>query len=132
MAKYVYPAVFEPEKDGGFSIFFPDLPGCNSCGDNLADGMYMANDALALWLYHLEKEKRDIPEPSAIDAVKHKKKAFVTYVMCDTLVYRKQHNKRAVKKTLSIPEWLDEAAMAAGVNFSQTLQDALKVKLRIA
>ena len=131
MAKYVYPAVFESEKDGGYSIFFPDLPGCYTCGDDLADGMYMANDALALWLYHLETEEQEIPEPSAIESVKHKKKAFATYIACDTLVYRKKHYNRAVKKTLSIPEWMDEAAMAAGVNFSQTLQEALKLKLQL-
>ena len=132
MANYVYPAVFDPEKEGGYSIFFPDLPGCLTCGDDIADGLYMANDALALWMCYLEDEKSQIPEPSAIDAVKHKKKSFVTYIACDTLAYRKKLGKRAVKKTLSIPEWLDEAATAAGVNFSQTLQDALKAKLQLA
>lgn len=129
MAQYVYPAVFESEKDGGFSIFFPDLEGCYTCGDTIADGMNMANDALALMLYRFEKEGRDIPAPTPIESVRHKKNAFVTYIACDTLVYRKRHNNKAVKKTLSIPEWMDEAATAAGLNFSQTLQDALKEKL---
>lgn len=132
MARYFYPAVFEPEEEGGYSIFFPDLPGCYTCGDDIADGLYMANDALAVWMCYLEDEKRQIPTPSSIEAIKHRKKTFVTYIACDTLDYRKKMRKRAVKKTLSIPEWLDHAATAAGINFSQTLQEALKEKLQLS
>lgn len=129
MAKYTYPAVFEEEKSGGYSIYFPDLDGCFSQGDDISDGMYMAEDALALMLYHMEASKQDIPAPSTIDSVKHGSNSFVTYVMCDTLEYQKRNNKRAVKKTLSIPEWMNEAAIAANLNFSQLLQDAIKEKL---
>ena len=55
MAKYVYPAIFTPEEDGSYSIVFPDLEGCYTCGDNLEDGIEMAEDALALVLYGYEK-----------------------------------------------------------------------------
>ncbi len=131
MAKYVYPAIFEAEKNGGYSIFFPDLEGCYTCGDDLKDGMKMAEDVLAFTLYDYEKEKRDIPVPSDITALSPEREGFVTYITCDTILYQKMNNNKAVKNTLTIPEWLNEAAIAAGVNFSQILQDALKAKLNL-
>ena len=131
MAKYIFPAIFENEKNGGFSIFFPDLEGCYTCGDNLLDGMKMAEDVLAFTLYDYEKEHLDIPKPSDINSLTPDRDGFVTYIRCDTIHYQKMNNNKAVKKTLTIPEWLNEAAVAAGINFSQILQDALKAKLNI-
>ena len=61
MAKYAYPAIFTPEDDGSFSINFPDLEGCYTCGDSLEDGIEMAEDALALVLYGYEKDGRKNP-----------------------------------------------------------------------
>ena len=132
MAKYVYPAVFTPEEKGMYSVDFPDLEGCYTCGENLADALYMAEDALALMLYHLEAENKSIPSPSASNEVPVTGNEFVNLVACDTLEYQKRNNNKAIKKTLSIPEWLNEAATAAGVNFSQVLQDALKRQLDLA
>lgn len=131
MAKYVYPAIFTPEEGGKFSIDFPDLEGCFTCGDNLADGIEMANDALALMLTHYEDNKRSIPEASAINDLTMKGDEFATYISCDTNVYRRLMNNMAVKKTLTIPSWLNDSAVAAGLNFSQVLQDALKKQLNI-
>ena len=125
MAKYVYPAIFTPEEEGGFSINFPDLEGCYTEGDDLTDGMEMAKDVLALVLYGYETEKKELPVPSPLSAFKISEGAFVNYVACDTMVYRKMYNNKAVKKTLTIPEWLNEEATALGVNFSQVLQSAL-------
>ncbi len=130
MAKYAFPAVFEPETEG-YSVYFPDVEGCYTCGSNLPEAMSMAEDALALMMLHLEKENAVIPEASDIHEIHAEGNAFVSYISCDTLEYEKKYSSRAVKKTLSIPEWLNEAAMAAGVNFSQTLQDALKAQLGI-
>ena len=131
MAKYIYPAIFTPEENGKFSIHFPDIDGCYTCGDDLADGLEMAEDALALMLTHLEDEKRQIPTPSAINSLIVENDAFVTYISCDTTIYRRLMNNTAVKKTLSIPSWLNDSAVAAGINFSQVLQDALKQQLHI-
>ena len=117
MAKYIYPAVFTPEEGGKFSIDFPDIEGCYTCGDNLADGMEMAQDALAFMLTHLEDEKREIPMASSINAVTAEGEEFVTYISCDTTVYRRLMNRTAVKKTLSIPSWLNDSAVAAGLNY---------------
>ena len=90
----------------------------------------MAEDALALVLYGYEKEKRYIPDPSPISAFTLAEGEFVNYVACDTMEYRKMYNSKAVKKTLSIPEWLNEEALSVGLNFSQVLQEALIQKLR--
>ena len=132
MAKYVYPAVFTPEENGMYSVDFRDLEGCYTCGEDLADALYMAEDVLALTLYHYEKEKRPVPSPSNRTALNIKNDEFVNMVICDTLYYQKRNNTKAVKKTLSIPEWLNEAAISAGVNFSQVLQEALVEKLHLA
>lgn len=131
MAKYVYPAIFTPEEAGGYSVFFPDLEGCYTCGDDLRDAIVMAEDVLAFYLYDKEAEGVMIPEASCMENVACEKGEFVNFIACDTIEYAKMHNNRAVKKTLTIPEWLNEEAMAVGVNFSQVLQEALISKLNI-
>lgn len=131
MAKYAYPAIFTPEEDGSFSINFPDLDGCYTCGDSIEDGIEMAEDALALILYGYEKDNRSIPDPSSPSAFHLSGKEFVNYIACDTIAYRKMYNNKAVKKTLTIPEWLNESASALGLNFSQVLQEALMAKLNL-
>lgn len=132
MAKYIYPAIFTSEENGKFSINFPDIDGCYTCGDDLGDGMEMAQDALSLMLTHLEDEKRTIPPASDINDLNVQAGGFATYISCDTAIYRRLMNNAAVKKTLSIPSWLNDAAMAAGLNFSQVLQDALKAQLHVS
>lgn len=130
---YVYPAIFTPEKDGKYSIRFPDIEGCFTCGDTIEDGMMMAKDALALSVYSNYEEKgKAAPESTPIKKIKLVKDEFVTYVVCDTSYYRRQFGTRAVKKTLTIPEWLNEAAMEENINFSQVLQEALKNKLNVS
>lgn len=124
MSKYIYPAVFTKEEEG-YSVDFPDLESCYTQGDTLEDAMEMAEDVLALTLYEYEKNQRVIPEPTPIKQIITDEKEIVSLVMGDTLEYRKRYNNRAVKKTLTIPEWLNEEASALGVNFSQVLQEAL-------
>ena len=131
MAKYVYPAVFVPEDKGMYSISFPDIEDCITCGNNLPHAMEMAEDALSLMLYDMEEEGGEIPPATPLNDIQTEVGAFVTYISADTLEYRKRFHNRAVKKTLTIPEWLNEAAAAAGVNFSQVLQDALKAQLHL-
>ena len=128
MSKYAYPAIFKQE--GKFyNVVFPDLP-CATSGESIPDAMLMAEDALALLLYSYELKRKEIPKPSLIGDIVVDD-GFVNYVICDTIDYAKKFNNKAVKKTLTIPEWLNEAAVSAGINFSQVLQDALKNKLKI-
>ena len=113
MAKYVFPAVFEPE-DGGYNVTFPDLPDCYTCGDDAE---------------HAVTDGHEIPSPRSIKAVKAPEGGFVSAILADTAEYRRKLSQKAVKKTLSIPSWLNDAAEAANVNFSQTLQNALRAQL---
>lgn len=133
MAKYVFPAIFTPEAEGGYSVRFADLINCFTDADNLTDAMQRANDALCLTLYDMEQDCVEIPLASSVEEAQTQAEAgeFVTLIACDTLVYRKLNENRAVKKTLSIPSWLNEMAERAGINFSNTLQEALKQQLHI-
>ena len=128
MAKYAYPAIFTPEEHG-WSIRFPDFESCYTSAETLAEGMEMANDVLCLTLYDLEERGENIPTASRVKEIGTSGDEFVSLVSCDTMEYRKLYDNRAVKKTLSIPNWLNTRAEQAGVNFSQVLQDALKQRL---
>ncbi len=131
MAQYVYPAVFHPdEKEGGFFITFPDLPGCMTEGCDMKEALFMAQDALEMWLADAENHKEPIPAPSSRLDVQSP--AFINLILADTTAWRKKNDSKAVKKTLSIPNWLNTLAEEAGVNFSQILQDALKERLNIS
>lgn len=125
--KYVYQAIFTPTEDGFFEVEMPDLPGCFTFGENLTDAVCMAQDAASMWLWDAENKKEVIPEAKELKNVE--KPRFISYIYVDTDEYRRKHDNRAVKKTLSIPNWLNAKAEEAGINFSQTLQGALKEKL---
>ena len=125
--RYVYPAVFTPEENGQFSVNFPDLESCYTCGDDLVDALYMAEDVLAMTLVSYENNSTPIPTPSKKLSLEDGE--FQNFIVCDTDSYRKQNMNRAIKKTLTIPEWLNEKALAQGINFSQVLQEALLEKV---
>lgn len=133
MAKYVYPAVFTPDNEvGGYCISFPDVAGCVSQADTLTEAIEMAQDALCLMLYGFEQDGVTMPEASAATSISHAPDEIVTLICCDTLQYRKFFDSKAVKKTLSIPSWLNDMAERNNVNFSSVLQTALKQQLHIA
>lgn len=130
MAKYVYPAVFK--KEGSlYSVVFPDFESCYTQGENLADACEMAEDVLCLTLYGLEEKDAVIPAPSDINNVTTGVDSFASLVSCDTLEYRKFYDNRAVKKTLSIPAWLNTMSERENINFSAVLQEALKRELHL-
>lgn len=95
----------------------------------MEDGIEMAEDALALVLYGYETDGKEIPAPSNPSTLTLSDWDFVNYIACDTMEYRKRYNSKAIKKTLTIPEWLSETATSMGVNFSQVLQEALMQKV---
>ena len=131
LKKMFYPAIFTPEDDGGFSVSFPDIEGCFTQGETIEEAYEMAFDALGLALSFLEDEKRVIPLPSAPNKISLNENEFVVIIEFDMLEYQKKHNSKAVKKTLTIPQWLNEDATALGVNFSQVLQEALLAKIEL-
>jgi predicted RNase H-like HicB family nuclease len=131
--KYAYPAVFHPEETGGFSIWFPDIGRGATQGDNVAEGIFMAEDFLSLALYDLEEDGKCLPEASGANSIALEgTEDFVTMIAADMESYRRKIENRLVKKTLNIPSWLNEQAEYANVNFSQILQRALKEELDIA
>lgn len=129
MKKLFYPAIFHKEGEG-FWVSFPDIPECLTEGDNMEMAYEMAVDALGLAITSRKNDKQEIPKPSQPDEV-IVDDGILVVVEFDMLEYCKKHNARAVKKTLSIPEWLNEEAIAMGINFSQVLQEALLLKLKI-
>lgn len=122
--KYTYPAIFEPAEEGGYLVDFPDIKGCFTDGDDMADALYMAKDCLEMMLVHYEDEGLPIPPPS--DARSIQTPHIVSLVLADTDEWRRTMDNRAVKKNCTIPAWLNARAEKAGVNFSQVLQDSLK------
>lgn len=129
--KYCYPAVFTKEENG-YSVDFPDIENCFTCGETLEEAVEMAADALAMMLTDREDRKQQMPTPTPLSQVETAGDAMASLVLADTAEYRRRTSNRAVKKTLTIPEWLNTAAEAANVNFSQTLQEALTAKLGLA
>lgn len=130
MNKLFYPAIFHKAEEGGFWISFPDFPECLTEGDDMQQAYEMAVEALGLALVSRKEEKEQIPVPSEIDSIQ-KDEGTLVIVEFNMLEYQRKQSSRAIKKTLSIPEWLNEEAVAMGINFSQVLQEALMLKLNI-
>ena len=130
MANYIYPAIFKKEASR-YTVRFPDLESCYTQGDDLRDAYEMASDVLCLTLYNLEEEKEAIPLASDVAAIQTGEDEFVSLVACDTLEYRQYYDNKAVKKTLTIPAWLNTMSEREGINFSAVLQSALKSTLHV-
>lgn len=128
--RYIYPAIFD-YADDGISIFFPDLPGCFSCANSDEEAIKMAKDALSLHLYSMEEENEQIPDPTPINKISMGSNQVVVLVEVVMPAMRKAIENYSVKKTLSIPQWLNKLAIEKNINFSQVLQTALKEELGI-
>lgn len=127
--KLFYPAIFHTAEEGGFWVSFPDIPECLTDGDNMENAYEMAVEALGLSLTYMEEHQETAPAPSAFRAITLHSDEFLVIIEFDMAAYRKKHRSKAVKKTLSIPEWMNEEANALGINFSQVLQEALAAKI---
>lgn len=135
----MYPAVFYKNDLGGYTVIFPDLKYAITEGKDEFEAMEMAVDCLAGYLYTSLIDEEEIPKPSDLqdidlkDFLKDKdtniKEAFKTLVSVDVEEYAKLHFKKSVRKTLTIPAWLEKEAREAKINFSKTLQEALMKKL---
>ncbi len=137
----MYPACFYKEDDG-YSVIFPDLNYLATQGDSLKEAMEMAVECLAAYLHSCKNDGETIPEPSNltdIDPVAVSKEvspdepvgeAFVNMVSVDVETYAKANFEKSVRKTLTIPAWLNKAALEQGINFSKTLQEALLEKVQ--
>ena len=128
---YIYPAIISVDDDG-ISVEFPDLPGCASCADTTEEAAKNANEALRLHLWSMEKDNNDMPIPADIRDLQLETNQIPLLVEVFMPPVRERLNNRFVKKTLSLPAWLNAEAEAKGVNFSQILQAGIKEHLKIA
>lgn len=129
--KLVYPACFYKEDDGGYSVVVPDLEGCCTQGDTLEEALEMARDAALGWLLTSVEDGEELPEATDMEKVQLEfDNGFKTLLLLDLGAYSQKYgNRKSVKKTLTIPVWLNETAEKYDINFSQTLQDALVKKI---
>jgi predicted RNase H-like HicB family nuclease len=128
----VYPIILTPAligRDGGYAVFVPDLD-INTQGCDMAEAIFMARDAIGLWGITRQDYGRKIPEaanfkpPCAEDEI-------TALVDIDFDAYRLRYNNLSVRKSLTIPAWLNDIAEKENVNFSQVLQQGLKQRLNI-
>lgn len=136
----IYPACFFKEGTG-YSVVFPDLNWLSTCGNTLQEAMTASVDCLAGYLYTCQQDGDVFPSPSALETIIPSEIAkaldltfsdtdtVVNMVSVDVAAYAKEHFEKSVKKTLTIPAWLNKAALEQGINFSQTLQEALIQKI---
>jgi predicted RNase H-like HicB family nuclease len=134
MRKFSFLGVFEPGDYDSYSVYFPDLPGCISCGDNFEEAQRNAVEALNLHIYGMEKDGDPIPAPSKVPAIDPE--TADGYLVSPITIYpdmfRINKDNRAVKTNTTIPAWLKEMAEAKGINYSQVLQTALMEMLGVA
>ena len=123
MLEYVYPAVFHPNDDSSYTVIFPDLQGCITEGKSLGEAMKMAQSAVSQWLEYSKEKKLEIPQPSLMDDIETEAGEFVNLVRADV------KDGRAVRRTVSIPKWMDERVSETGLSLSRVLQDALQQRL---
>ena len=127
---YFYPAIFTYEEDKEIAVVFPDL-NCATSGIDEDDAFSSARELLGCVLNGLEEDEEEIPQPSKINDIKLEKNETIVLIDVFMPAFREKMKNRFIKKTLSIPYWLNAEAEKAGINFSQVLQVALKEKLNV-
>jgi len=128
--KYVYPVILYTDDDS-VGVTVPDLPGCHTFGSDVADALLMAKDAIEMWLWDAENKSESIPSVTPTNDIVLEKNQQITLVAADTDEWRKANDTKAVKKTLSIPSWLNARAEKENAPFSQILQEGLKEYLNV-
>ena len=130
MRKITYLAVFETDEEPGISIYFPDVPGCVSCGENFDDALQMAKEALALHIYGMEKDREKLPKRTdKIPQIGAGDMVVPVTVYPD--IVKDEINNRREKTTVTIPHWLKVAAESENLNYSRLLENAIKEALGI-
>lgn len=131
MKKVTYFAVMEPAAAGSYGVYFPDLPGCTSIGDDFEHASRMAEEALGLHLWSMEKDGDVIPAPTHPPFEDTPVGAVIAAVTIFPDIVKNEMDNRATKTNVTIPAWLKEMAEKEHINFSQVLQTALKERLRV-
>lgn len=125
--KYAYPAILTYDSEENcYYVNFPDIEDCFTDGKTIPEAIEMGEDALALMLCQIEDEGKAVPAPTDVKAIKPASDETVSLIFADTTKYRRLYDSKAVKKTLSVPSWLNTIAERKGANFSAILQSGLK------
>lgn len=129
--KLVYPAYFSPlEEKEGYCVTVPDLPGCVTEGDNLADAILNAIDAASGWVLDELEDGNEAPKPTKQNEIKiENEKDFVSMIALDMDAYAEKYGNKAIRKNCTIPAWLNTICEKHQINYSQVLQEALQNKL---
>jgi len=125
----VYPVIFTPEEEGGYCVYAPDISGCVTSADNYADGIDKIRDGIGGFALMYIDEGKSLPKPSNPAELEHGADDLVSLVDVDIEAYRRATGGKAVRRTISIPEWMDVQASREGVSLSQCLQEALRQRL---
>lgn len=128
--RYFYPAIFTYEQDQEISVDFPDLK-CATSGVDDMDALLSARELLGCVLLGLEEDNETIPEPTPLSQINTAKNERVVLIDVYMPSIRMASVNRAVNRTVTLPAWLNALALERNINFSQVLQDALKVKLNL-
>lgn len=125
--KLVYPAIFTPyeDKSGGYVVEFPDLPGCVTGGDDLAEAIFMAEDAASGYVLTELEDGKKVPESTEVTKIVVPEGTMVNVIALDMDSYAAKYGSNAVKKTLTIPAWLNTFVEENGISCSKVLQEAL-------
>lgn len=127
---YFYPVVISKLADNDYNIKFPDIEEIISYGETLEEAYDMAEDALSFYLFEAYKDNEEIKEPSNIENIKLEEKQTLVLIKADLKDIIKRYDNKAVKKTLTIPNWLNKLAEENQINFSKVLQSALESQLK--
>jgi len=126
---YMFPAIIEKLAKDDYNVSFPDFKSIVTYGETLEEAYFMAEDALSLELFDLYSDNKEIPQATDIDNIKLKEHETLILVKINLKSILKKYDDKAVKKTLTIPSWLNKLALEQNINFSQVLQNALEEKL---
>lgn len=128
--RYFYPAVFTYEPDQEIAVTFPDLDVATS-GENEDDALLSARELLGCVLYGLEEDGETIPTPTPLSHVKIEQNERAVLVDVYMPSIRMAQVNKSVNRTVTLPAWLNAAALERNINFSQILQEALKAQLHM-
>lgn len=131
MLNMTYLAILEPAEDGGYGISFPDLPGCFSFGENLAEAQQMAAEAASLHVYGLECDGEKVPNPSVSLPPEMTKGMVVMPITIHPDLYKRKRDNERIKTNITLPAWLKRIAEDQKVNYSRLLESALIEYLQI-
>ena len=123
--KYVYPALFAKE-DESILVTFPDLEDTFTDGATMQEAFDNAEDVLNLMLWNREEENADIPLPSSPEEIIVPQGTMLVMIKADTLAYRKLHDQKTIRRSITLPSWLDTIAREHNINFSQLMQNAIR------